>query len=202
MGRGYLAALLVIGLVSTAQPVRAELMDTTASLRAGQLGLGAEFMAGFQEPTPMVLTLREAVGLASGVDLQFRQGFGLNQSQPFLFGGGLKWTLLHGSRKHTRPGISIYAGGHYRTESPSLGGDANITFDYPFRGVRPYLALVFHLISFPGDLRLMFDFVGGARISMGSFDLYIEMGWDISGPRNIGAGPYGRFVASGVKFHI
>ncbi len=184
-------------------PVHAEMMDTTASLSAGQLALGAEWQLGLADSSPMALNAREAVGLASGVDLQLRQGFGLNQNQPFYFGAEVKWTLRHGTAKKQRPGVALWAGGHFRAGGNGFGGDASIAIDYPFKGFRPYLAFDANLERINDDFDFMLAIIGGTRIGLSRrADLFVEIGWNLLDPRLVGTGPYGRFVAAGAKFYI
>ena len=187
-----IVALVLLQSVSA----RAEYADTTASPRAGALSLAAEFQADVLHDTFMLVNLHEAIGLASGVDLVLRQGLPVS-GQGFYFGGGVKWTLLTGSSKASRPGIAAYLGGHGRTGG-SGGADAAILVDYSFGRVRPYLGLDANLdFGTPDDPSLSLGLYGGARIA-----LVTNVAWFVEGGLGILGNPRPHFISTGPRVYI
>jgi hypothetical protein len=190
---GSIAALVFATFVPEAH---AEYADTTGSLAPGSLSLAAEFQADMYEGTPFLLNIHESVGLASGLDLFLRQGLGLSD-QGFYFGGGIKWTLLGASSRHSRPGVAAWFGGHGRTRGGGGGADATIAVDYPFRRLRPYLGLDANLEFRSNDVEFLLGLFGGVRIS-----IVQNIAWFVEGGLGILGNPRPHFISTGPRIFI
>src|SRR5438874_2355909 len=120
MGRPHWLSLgCLVACVAFPALARAEILDTTGSRSAGELSLAGELQAGLSPGTPLSLNVHEAIGLAGGVDLVAKQGFGLSAPHDVYLGAGLKWTLLHD--KSNAPGLALWAGGHFLTGANVAG---------------------------------------------------------------------------------
>ncbi|MEZ4273500.1 MAG: hypothetical protein R3C68_19310 [Myxococcota bacterium] len=182
---------------------RAEIFATTESLAAGKVAVAAEFAAGLIDETIYALNLQEEVGLASGLDLRLRQGFGLNQGQPIYLEGGVKWTLVHASPRHRRPGVALWLGGHVRTDGDGFGGDATVSVDYAFQKIRPYVGLDANLDFINDDTEVLLALILGAKYRASALlAVFIEGGVDIVGPDALPTAAYAQFISGGIKLYF
>jgi hypothetical protein len=196
--RTVVPALALASILLSAGAARAEIMQTSGSLPAGGLSLGAEFQAGvYASPAPWLLNLHEAVGLIGGVDLYAREGLGLRNAN-FYVGAGVKWTPL--TSRSDRPGIAILAGGHY-VSSELAGADGSLLIDYTIKRVTPYLGLDTNLDFYSSNNRNDVDFklglIGGARIG-----LVPHVAWYVEGGLGITGDPKPHFITTGPKITL
>ena len=185
---------LLLGLGLAARPAQAEYLDTTQSIPSGGLGLAGEFQAGLVHGSPLMLRLHQAVGLASGVDLYLREGFGLNGMHPFLFAGGAKWTIWpHVGR---RPGLAIWLGGHYETTGVA-GPDVQVLVDRRFGRWTPFAGSHFWVDfgneTSQANLRLL----GGVRYS-----LHARIAWLVEAGAGLLGDPGPHFVSTGPRLSL
>ncbi|HET6344353.1 MAG TPA: hypothetical protein VFH51_05435 [Myxococcota bacterium] len=176
------------------RPARAEVLDTTASRPSGAFSIAGE-IEGMSRGDSLMLSVHEAVGLAGGVDLIARQGFGLTDNKSVYFGGGLKWTLLHD--KPSAPGLAVWAGGHYWTGPVVAGFDATILLDHHFGRFTPYAGLDLNLEFSSGNSFLGLAVLGGGRIGLGS-----HIAWYVEGGLGLGGAGKFNFISTGPRFQI
>lgn len=164
--RSVAGLVVAVSFLVASSAARAEIMDTTASLKPGNLSLGAEVQVGFHAGDyPFLVNLHEAVGLARGLDLQARQGIDASGHGAHYFGLGIKWTFLHAAAGH-RPGIALWLGGHYILSGRG-GADVTLAIDYPFGRVRPYLGLDNNIDFGHGDdIHFSLGLIGGVQIGI------------------------------------
>jgi hypothetical protein len=187
----FFASVTLLGFSSLAH---AEKMQTTGSLSAGRLALGAEFQAGLITGTPLELNLHEMVGLIGGVDIYATQGIQLRYDRDVYIGAGIKWTILSGN--HERPGVALLAGGHYLINNYA-GADATIMVDYTIGRVTPLLGLDTKLDLPESGADFKVGLLAIVRIA-----LVTNVAWFIEGEIGLSGEPKPTFISTGPKITI
>jgi hypothetical protein len=189
---GVIGCGIIVTLLS-ASLARAEIMETTRPLKAGNITLGVEFEAGLQSPAPLMLNFHEAIGLAGRFDLALREGIAL-RTRDFYLGAAIKWTILLDSKDS--PGLALWGGGHFLTSGSVGGVDATFMIDHTFDRFTPYLAADFNL-DFSDTVDAKFGFIGGCKVSLHRFvALFVEGGLGLTGA------PKPHFVSAGIKVYF
>lgn len=154
-------------------------MDTTRSLKAGQLSLGAEFEANLAEGAPLNLNLHEEIGLRSGLDLVLDQQLRVADGDGVLIGVGVKWTFLANTR--SSPGLALWLTGIYDTNGDDAGFRGHFMVDNTWGKFTPYLAFDMDLI-FADDSFTTFTLIGGTRVGLvKNVAAFFEGGLPLSG---------------------
>ena len=153
----------IFSIVFIARAAEAKISDTTRSLQAGQLSLGAEFQAGLADGTPLGLTLHEESGLRSGRDLVLDQQLRISDGDGVLLAAGVKWTFLANTRRN--PGLAAWLTGFYDTERDDAGFRGHFMVDNTWGKFTPYLALDLD-IFFGDNTETVFSLIGGTRVGL------------------------------------
>ena len=190
LGSLVVAVVLTAGSTGTA---RAEIMDTTGSLAAGQFSLGFELQAGLAQPRSptTLLNIHEAVGLAGGLDLYARQGISLGGGGSLYFGAGIKWAILRDGK--SGPGLALWGGGHVWTGGGG-GGDATLLLDHRFGSVTPYFGADLNIEVGGGEVDTRLGLLGGVRII-----IVQHVAWFVEGGVGIVGDPALTFLSTGPK---
>ena len=188
-------AALACAFLLVNRSARAEIDDTSRSLRAGQLSLAAGFQAGFVADThPLLVNVHEAIGLAGGLDLYARQAIGLDE-QPLYLGAGIRWTLVSGRRN--RVGVGLFAGGHLLTDNGGAGADGTLLVDYSLGKVTPYGAFDLNINFRENDTDTQVGLIGGVRIFMVQ-NVY----WLVEGGLGLAGQPKPHFISTGPRIYL
>lgn len=186
------ACCLVVLSAAVAAPVQAAaVIDVTESLSPGDISLAAAFEAALVNGTPLSLGLFENVGLAGGLDLYAREGFGLSGSHPFLLGVGVKWTIL--TDRRDRPGLALWVGGHYWSGSVA-GADSTLVLEHHMGAVTPYAGIDAALDFYSNDTDFKLGLLGGARIALGN-----RVGWFVEAGLGLLGVPHPHYIATGPR---
>ncbi|MEM6533620.1 MAG: hypothetical protein AAF654_13425 [Myxococcota bacterium] len=153
----------IVSLTFSAGRAYAKISDTTRSLQAGQLSLGAEFQAGLADGTPLGLNLHEEIGLRSGLDLVLDQQLRVSEGDGVLLAAGVKWTFLANTRKS--PGLALWLTGFFDTGPDDAGFRGHFMVDNTWGKFTPYLALDLD-IFFGDDTNTIFSLIGGTRVGL------------------------------------